>query len=732
MPPQSSPLDRVLDALREHGCDPRRNGDGWSSKCPAHDDRVASLTASEGSDGRALVNCHAGDGCAFTEIAGALDLPEAAFFPPKKKPTRPKIVKTYPYHDLDGGPLFEAVRYEPKDFKQRRPNGSGGWVWNLKGVLRVPYRLPAVVETAQAGGVIFVVEGEKDADAAVAAGVCATTAPMGAGKWRETYSDYLRGAVRVVIVADRDPEGYKHARQVLASVGTRVEDVVVVEAAEGNDLSDHLAAGHTIDDLVLVTGSEGDVVDRVLGADPDEDEVSGVETPATAPPPPALAQNPQILNVFRRDVRRRGVVGEVAVACALYLVLTSRVLLKQVSAAVKGHTSSGKSWTVERTVEFFPPDAVIAMTAMSEHALVYMQEDLKHRTLVLYEATAIREGQEENHTGYFVRSLLSEGRICYPVVVKDRQSGQYVTRWVIKEGPTNLIVTTTKTRIHAENETRLLSFSTDDSKEQTSRIMAELANETDDDDVDLAEWRALQAWLATAEHRVTIPFASCLAELVPPVAVRLRRDFGAVLALIRAHAVLHQLSRERDSTGCIVATLDDYRVVRDLIGDVLAEGVGSTASDTIRETVAAIEALADRHEDGVPATAVAAQLDLDKSAARRRLIEASDRDYVVNQEDRRGRPGRWVVGEPLPEDVPLLPDPDTVAMPPHPPEPPPSPPETEATEGDPGGGGAVATVSGVETPEDLGAYTTDDDLLLPGEHAGQEYLDAAFGPGEES
>lgn len=369
--------------------------------------------------------------------------------------------------------------------------------------------------------------------------------------------------------------------------------------------------------------------------------------------PPELAYNPHILNMFQGVVRRRGVVGEETTACTLYLIITSRLLDKQVSAAVKGHSSSGKSHTVEKVVGFFPPEAVLEMTAMSERALVYMKEEFKHRTLVIYEAVALREGLEENLTAYFVRSLLSEGRINYPVTVKDKDGG-WVTKTIVKEGPTNLVLTTTQTRVHAENETRLLSFHTDDSREQTARILAELAADSDDD-TDISEWLQLQEWLQGANHRVTIPYASQLAQLVPPIAVRLRRDFGAVLALIRAHAVLHQLSRDEDDNGRIIATVEDYRAVRSLIHGVLSEGLGSAVSDTIRETVAAVEKLAPAHPDGVVATAVAERLGIDKSAASRRLRVAADHGYVHNNEERKGRPGRWVVGEPLPDSVVVLP-----------------------------------------------------------------------------
>jgi hypothetical protein len=69
------------------------------------------------------------------------------------------------------------------------------------------------------------------------------------------------------------------------------------------------------------------------------------------------------------------------------------------------------------------------------------------------------------------------------------------------------------------------------------------------------------------------PFAPALAEGIPPVAVRLRRDFGQVLNLVRAYAILHQATRARDGAGRILATLEDYAVVRELVADIISEGV---------------------------------------------------------------------------------------------------------------------------------------------------------------
>ena len=176
--------------------------------------------------------------------------------------------------------------------------------------------------------------------------------------------------------------------------------------------------------------------------------------------------------------------------------------------------------------------------------------------------------------------------------------------------------------------------------------------------VDLTAWRSLQTWLATAEHRVVIPYAQKLAQLVPPVAVRLRRDFGAVLSLIRAHAILHQASRDKTPDGRIIATGDDYSAVRELVLDLVGEGVSASVSTTVRETTQAVAALLAETGDettGVSIRQLAATLQLDKSAASRRWLAARDLGYLTNAEERRGRPARILPGDPLPEDVQVLP-----------------------------------------------------------------------------
>jgi MarR family len=177
---------------------------------------------------------------------------------------------------------------------------------------------------------------------------------------------------------------------------------------------------------------------------------------------------------------------------------------------------------------------------------------------------------------------------------------------------------------------------------------------------DLEVWHALQVWLESAEHRVSVPYAKKLAKLVPPVAVRLRRDFGAVLNLIRAHALLHQASRERDAEGRIVGTIEDYERVRELVADLVSEGIEATVPGTVRETVEAVRRLREDSDEPVTLAELARELKLDRSAVSRRARNAKDRGYLRDLEDNQRKPSRLIPGDDLPDDLQILPIPEDV------------------------------------------------------------------------
>jgi hypothetical protein len=277
----------------------RRSGSGGSAKCPAHEDGRASLSVGGGEDGRILLKCHAG--CSAESIVTALGLTLADLMPePTEKKRRRCIADTYDYRDADGTLLLQVVRYDPKDFRQRRPDGKDGWTWNLDGVKRVLYLLPELIGTDPSTPV-FIVEGEKDADRLASLGLVATTSPGGAGKWRSEFAEVLQGR-NVVVLPDNDGPGAEHGTDVarsLRGVAGSLRVVHLPNLPNKGDVSDWLEAGHTADEL----------------------ERLATEAPEWTPPrTPNLSA---LLGEIVRLVRRFVVMSEAqAVAWALWVVHT--------------------------------------------------------------------------------------------------------------------------------------------------------------------------------------------------------------------------------------------------------------------------------------------------------------------------------------------------------------------------------------------------------------------------
>jgi len=353
----------------------------------------------------------------------------------------------------------------------------------------------------------------------------------------------------------------------------------------------------------------------------------------------SIATDEAILDRLIESCRNGGVVGEERALKVIYLAATSRVLPEPVSLAIKGSSSAGKSRVVEAVLERLPAPAYLTMTAMSEKALVYSNESFVHRMLIIFEA----EGLHSRFLAYLIRSLLSEARSHYETVERGSP------RRIEKAGPTGLITTTTAAKLHPENETRMFSVLLTETQEQTRAVLRSLAEARREPD-DLDVWIGFQEWVALGSYEVSIPYARKLVELVPPIHPRLKRDVKAVLNLIRAHTLLHQAARDRDSEGSIVATLDDYRVVRELVADLLGAGVELMVPATIREVVEAVA------EGCTTVRSVAVRLRIDVSSASRRIAQALELGYAIKNEARPGRLFDLCPGRPLPEDVDILPN----------------------------------------------------------------------------
>jgi len=253
-------LDQFLELLEGV----RKQGAGYIARCPAHEDREASLSVYD-SDDKIGLTCHAG--CDNADIVTALGITWSDLWYKPKGRDLGEPEKVYDYVDEEGQLLFQAVRYPGKVFRQRHLDPDDGWVNNLDGVRRVLYRLPEVLAAIAEGRAVYLVEGEKDVETLRALGRTATCNPMGAGKWRPEYSESLRGAT-VVIIADRDEPGRNHAQNVKDALIGIAAAVHVFQSAKGKDVTDHFDAGLDFPDLQPVRQrvSRGVLTARELAA----------------------------------------------------------------------------------------------------------------------------------------------------------------------------------------------------------------------------------------------------------------------------------------------------------------------------------------------------------------------------------------------------------------------------------------------------------------------------------
>lgn len=279
----------------------------WQARCPCrNDDENPSTSITEAGDGTILVYCHRGSGCGAKEICEAVGSNLIDLLPPEQrtrsfedKEERPKRVEpkpkpvvkvkppekltltnTYDYTDEAGNLLFQKLRYVNEDgkkqFRQRRPDGSGGFIYSLGDTPKVLYNLPAVLEAKKKGRTIWVVEGEKDADTLIALGDVATTMPGGAGKWLPIHTQALAGA-SVDIIADNDEVGRKHAVAVQKELSEAGCNVMAWVCPTHKDITDFLLAGGDTMDLEQLSPDDNDRIP--LEQTPDAEFEEPVEPP---------------------------------------------------------------------------------------------------------------------------------------------------------------------------------------------------------------------------------------------------------------------------------------------------------------------------------------------------------------------------------------------------------------------------------------------------------------------
>jgi hypothetical protein len=397
-----------------------------------------------------------------------------------------------------------------------------------------------------------------------------------------------------------------------------------------------------------------------------------------------LAQAPNLMDRVVQQVQAMGVVNERELIVLTYIAATSRMLEHPVNLLVKGASGGGKSFTATRTLELIGPEFVNHLTSSSALSLVYDERPLAHTILFIAEANQLQA--DENSTfAMLVRTLISEGRIVHQTTIEDPDSptGRRVER-IVREGPITLVVTTTG-ELHAENETRMLSWHVTESRDQTSAVMASLAAHAAGavaSPADLAVWHDYQRWAALGPNDAVIPFAQQIATAIKPLMVRFRRDVSSLFTFIKASALLHQAQRQVDAQGRVVATVADYALAYPIFCRVMAQSSGKSVPDNVREVVKLIAeragspaakpipgrfqrttAVGPGNEIVISSEQIGTATGIGKSAAYRAVLAALDLGFLVNNENRRGKPFKLVVRRSVDEaGIPLLPDPKTIVQ----------------------------------------------------------------------
>jgi hypothetical protein len=353
-----------------------------------------------------------------------------------------------------------------------------------------------------------------------------------------------------------------------------------------------------------------------------------------------------------RDAIRARYAGDITAPLITYVAVTSRLLARRLGAlpahlGLIAASSAGKSYTEKTVRRLLPDDVVLAYEAGSPKVLVYDARDLRHKVVIFGEADSLPSG-EDNPAASAIRNLLQDGDMVYDVVEQGKD-GKFATRHIHRPGPTVLITTSTRAfGPSSQLGTRLFEMEVPEDADKVRAsllVQAALLNAPPDED-DNGTLVAFQAYLQSlAPWDVDVPFARDLAVEVGRNAnnPRLQRDFSRLLAFTQSVAILRHVHRRRDDKGRLVATLDDYRTVRELVGPMYETAV-SGATESVRKVVAAVWDAGDR----VTTVQAAKLAKVPLSTAKRALKTAVEHGWLLNDSlDRRA----YLVkhGDPIPE-----------------------------------------------------------------------------------
>jgi len=525
-------------------------------------------------------------------------------------------------------------------------DGSDRFRWRTgdKSCLYGLWRLPADPLAS-----IALVEGETDCYTLWHYGIPALGVP-GAGNWREERDAPAFEGIETVYVVIEPDQGGERVKEWLSrsAIGARARLVTLHGFKDPSEL--HQDAPERFVERWEAACVASVPLSRLEAAEREKEREKAFQLAR------GLLHDPHLLERLRDVFRALDYAGDTDAPLLAYLAVTSRLLPRPINLAFVAPPATGKNRAIDTALELTPREAYYKVSAASPLALVYTEESLQHRTVVVAEADSL---PDDGAAASAVRAIAADNSVVYEVVEKDG-TGSHHTRRIEKSGPTGLVTTSTRS-LQTQLGTRVLEVSLSDTPEQTREVMrvhARAACGVNVPSIDLEPWLALQRYLQSGEDsQVEVPFADVLAELLPATHIRMRRDFEKLLSTVQACALLHQCQRELTPTGAILATLDDYAAVRPLLAPVFDTVAAEGITEAVRQAVETVQP-----DEVVSLTELAHRLRIGKSATHARVARALRGEWLVNEEDRKGRPAQIKRGAPLPDTIQTLPDPERVRL----------------------------------------------------------------------
>ncbi|MCI0702275.1 MAG: toprim domain-containing protein [Planctomycetia bacterium] len=346
----------------------------------------------------------------------------------------------------------------------------------------------------------------------------------------------------------------------------------------------------------------------------------------------AILNSPELIGRVCDDVAALGVAGERELVATVYLIGVSRLLPRPLAGIIRGSSSSGKSYTVEKVASLFPPEEIIHATQMTPQALFHMKPgSLQHKWVVAGERSRLEDDERAEATRA-LREMLASGRLSKLMPLKI--GNEIETQAIEQEGPIAFTETTTLTNIFEEDANRCLLLQTDETPAQTKRIICALAErqvgESEDTNSIIRVHHTLQRRLP--RFAVRVPWSDRLAAEFNCERVEVRRAFPQLLALVQASALLHYRQRGIGKDSAILADARDYHLARRLIVKPFAQSLGGGLTES---ALAFLKKLPPHDE--FTSKGIAKQLKVSKSSAASWLSDLHDAGAVAITEQGRGR-----------------------------------------------------------------------------------------------